>query len=121
MGDLTLALAIRPGASPLFPEISSDRQALDDSLMKMIASECSDIKAGPPGSVPCGSDPWPHRDGFALRRSWPVKNTHDVVPYIGREHNTLSHRQMPLKGGDEEQSSTPVSRHTGQYRPHLKS
>jgi hypothetical protein len=65
---------------------------LDRALMNVIASEGSEVKAGRAGSDPCGSDPWQHRDGFALWTWWPVKNTHDVVPYIGREHDTLSHR-----------------------------
>ena len=42
-------------------------------------------------------DPWQHRHAFALRTWWSVKRAHDAVPYIRREHKTLSHRQMPFR------------------------
>ena len=44
------------------------------------AFEGSDVKAGRAESDQCQP-----RRGFALRTGWPVKNTHDVVPYIRRE------------------------------------
>jgi hypothetical protein len=91
---------------------------LNHALMNVTASDafqCSDGNAGRPAS-----DPYHPRCGFAVWTWWPVKNTHDVVPYIGQgAHRTLSHRQTPLRGGDGKQSSMPVSRHTDQYRPFL--
>jgi hypothetical protein len=70
----------------------------DHALKNVIASgafECSNVEAGRTGSDPCQ-----HHHRFALG-AWPVKRAHDdAVPYIRREHNTLSHRWMPLEGGD---------------------
>jgi hypothetical protein len=45
------------------------------------------------GSVPCQ-----HRHRFALPACRSVKHAHDVVPYIRREHKTLSHRVDARKG-----------------------
>ena len=63
--------------------------------MNMIASgafECSDVKAGWARCNPCQ-----HSYRFACRTWWSAKRAHDVVPYIRREHNTLSHRQVPFR------------------------
>jgi len=64
----------------------------------MIASrafESSDVKARGAGGDPCQ-----HRYCFALWTRWPVKRDHDAVPCIRRERNTLSHRYVPIRGGD---------------------
>ena len=69
---------------------------LDHSLMNVFTSgalECSDVKAGRAGGDPCQ-----HRHRFALRACWSVKRAHDVVPYIRREHKTLSHRVDAREG-----------------------
>ena len=69
---------------------------LDHSLMNVFTSwtlECSDVKAGRAGGDPCQ-----HRHRFALRACWSVKHAHDVVPYIRREHRTISHRVDAREG-----------------------
>jgi len=57
------------------------------------ALECSDVKAGRAGGVPCQ-----HRHRFALRIWWLVKHAHDAVPCIRRERDTLSHREDARDG-----------------------
>jgi hypothetical protein len=53
MGDLTLALVIRPGTNPLFPEISSDRQARPraDERPQAVHSNVRTSKPDEPGVI----------------------------------------------------------------------
>jgi len=48
-----------------------------------------------------GRDPRQHRRCLAVRTLWAVTEVHDASPRIRRERKTLSHRKMPIRGGDQ--------------------
>jgi len=71
---------------------------LDNELVNVITSgtvERSNVKAG-------GARGNAGQHGSCLARwaKWP-QDHHDASPWIRREHNTLSHRYMPIRDGDE--------------------
>jgi hypothetical protein len=70
---------------------------LDDELVNQIASgtfKCPDVKAR--GS---GADTCQHQGGLAFRARWSIDD-HGASPWIRRERDTLSHRWVPIRGGD---------------------
>ena len=71
---------------------------LDNALVDVITSgtlERSNVKAS-------GARSNARQHGSCLARwaKWP-QDHHDASPWIRREHNTLSHRYMPIRDGDE--------------------